>query len=160
VTSPLSNRRVDVFFYGLFMDESVLRKSGVTPCNPRRACVADFAPRIGQRATLVPSKGAMAFGMLMALTHADLDVLYDGPGLEHYKPEAVLARTLEGLLVPALCFNLPEAPNPVNSVSRASTSSLSWIRPYPSLQPTWSLNQCAGHTLATYEYRRVRSSDS
>ncbi|HMH16602.1 MAG TPA: gamma-glutamylcyclotransferase family protein [Burkholderiales bacterium] len=112
MTTQLGNRRVDAFFYGLFMDESVLRKSGVTPSNPRRASVTDFALRIGQRATLVPSKGAKAFGMLMSLTHADLDVLYGGPGLEHYKPEAVVARTLEGLPLPALCFNLPEAPNP------------------------------------------------
>jgi hypothetical protein len=112
VTTQLRNRRVDAFFYGLFMDESALRKSGVTPSNPRRACVTDFALRIGQRATLVPSKGAKAFGMLMSLTHADLDILYGGPGLEHYKPEAVVVRTLEGLPFPALCFNLPEAPNP------------------------------------------------
>jgi hypothetical protein len=112
VTTLSSNRRVDAFFYGLFMDESVLRKSGVTPHDSRRASVADFALRIGQRATLVSSRGATAFGMLMALTHADLDVLYGGPGLEHYKPEAILARTLEGQLVPALCFNLPETPNP------------------------------------------------
>ena len=112
MNTQLSNRRVDAFFYGLFMDESVLRKTGVTPSDPRRAFVVDFALRIGQRATLVPSKGATAFGMLMSLTHADLDILYGGPGLEHYKAEAVVARTLEGLSLPALCFNLPEAPSP------------------------------------------------
>jgi hypothetical protein len=112
VITQFGNRRVDAFFYGLFMDEAVLRKSGVTPTNPRRAYVTDFALRIGQRATLVPSKGAKAFGMLMSLTHADLDILYGSPDLEHYKPEAVVAQTLEGLSLPALCFNLPEAPNP------------------------------------------------
>jgi len=112
MTKQPGDRRVDAFFYGLFMDESVLRDSGVVPANPRPAYVVDFALRIGQRATLVPSQGAKAFGMLMALTHADVEKLYAGAGLEHYKAEAVIARTPDGLSVPALCFNLPEAPSP------------------------------------------------
>ena len=107
-----SERRVDAFFYGLFMDESILRQSGVAPVNPRRAYVDDFALRIGQRATLVPQPGARAFGMLLALTHANLQGLYSVPGLEQYRPEAVLAQQLEGPSVPALCYNLREAPHP------------------------------------------------
>lgn len=51
----MSDRRLDVFFYGLFMEVAVLRKIGLTPVNPRRAYVEGFALRIGQRATLVPS---------------------------------------------------------------------------------------------------------
>lgn len=38
--------------------------------------------------------------------------LYSAPGLEQYRPEALLARLLEGDPVPALCYNLPEAPGP------------------------------------------------
>lgn len=105
-------RRVDGFFYGLFMDVRVLREAGVEPSNPRRAFVADFALRIGRRATLVPSVGARAYGMLIGLTHAELDRLYDAPGLEHYRPEAVLARPLEGTAIAALCYNLLQAPEP------------------------------------------------
>ncbi|MCW5633582.1 MAG: gamma-glutamylcyclotransferase [Rubrivivax sp.] len=109
-TAP-ATRRVQAFFYGLFMDEAVLRQSGVVPGNPRRARVADFALRIGQRATLVPMAGAQAFGMVMSLTHAELNALYGAPGLELYRPEAVLVQTLEdGLSVPALCYNLREPP--------------------------------------------------
>jgi hypothetical protein len=110
--SEQSERRIDTFFYGLFMDASLLRQSGVAPANPRRAYVVDFALRIGQRATLVNSDGARAFGMLMALTHADLERIYGAPGLEEYRPEAVLAHTLEGTPVPALCYNLPGTPRP------------------------------------------------
>jgi hypothetical protein len=106
----VSTRQVEVFFYGLFMDVGVLRQSGAIPTNPRRAYVAEFALRIGQRATLVPSPGARAYGMLIALTHAELERLYDGPGLEHYRPEAVLARPIEGIAIPALCYNLLQAP--------------------------------------------------
>jgi hypothetical protein len=108
----MDSRQVDGFFYGLFMDAQVLRDAGTQPTNFRRAHVADFALRIGQRATLVPSPGARAYGMLIALTHADLDRLYNAPGLEVYRPEAVLAHTSEGIAVPALCYNLLHAPEP------------------------------------------------
>ena len=67
----MSARQVDAFFYGLFMDVDLLRESGAEPVNPRRAYVAEFALRIGQRATLVPSPRARAYGMLIALTQAE-----------------------------------------------------------------------------------------
>jgi hypothetical protein len=110
----MSDRRVDAFFYGLFMDVEVLRGSGATPAHPRRAYVDGFALRIGPRATLVPSAGARAYGMLFALTHAELDRLYAAPGLDQYRAEALLARPLEGEgpPTPALCYNLLEAPRP------------------------------------------------
>ena len=105
-------RQIDGFFYGLFMDAQVLRQAGTKPSNFRRAYVADFALRIGQRATLVPSSGARAYGMLIALTHAELERLYSAPGLEVYRPEAVVAHTSEGEAIPALCYNLVQAPEP------------------------------------------------
>ena len=108
----MNDRRIDGFFYGLFMDAGILQDSGAAPMNPRRAFVDDFALRIGQRATLLPCPGARAYGMLFALTHAELDRLYAAPGLELYSPEAVLARTLDGAVTPALCYNLREAPRP------------------------------------------------
>lgn len=106
----MSGRRIDVFFYGLYMDASILREGGATPENPRRAYVADFALRIGQRATLIPSNEARAYGMVYALTHSDLERLYAAPGLDQYQPEAVLAQQLGGPSAPALCYNLREAP--------------------------------------------------
>jgi hypothetical protein len=48
--------------------------------------------------------------MLIKLTHAELERLYNAPGLEHYRPEAVLAQPLEGIAIPALCYNLLQAP--------------------------------------------------
>src|SRR5262245_59618181 len=94
------------------MDVEVLRGSGAAPTDPRRAYVDGYALRIGQRATLVPSVGARAYGMLFGLTHAEIDRLYAAPGLEQYRPEAVLAQPLGGPPTPALCYNLPEAPRP------------------------------------------------
>ncbi len=109
----MSDRRIDAFFYGLFMDLEVLREGGVAPVNPRRAYVDGFALRIGQRATLLPLVGGRAYGMLVALTHSEVDRLYAAPGLEQYRPEAVLAHPLEGTPPPALCYNLREAPRPL-----------------------------------------------
>jgi hypothetical protein len=102
----MNERRVDGFFYGLFMDPATLRDNGVVPDNPRRAYVDDFALRIGHRATLIRSRGARAYGMLIAVTHRELEHLYGAPGLEQYRPEAVLATRMEGGSVPALCYNL------------------------------------------------------
>jgi hypothetical protein len=108
----MNPRQIDGFFYGLFMDVQVLRHSGTKPSNFRRAYVTDFALRIGQRATLVPSPGARAYGMLISLTHAELERLYSAPGLEGYRPEAVVAHASDGESIPALCYNLVQAPEP------------------------------------------------
>jgi hypothetical protein len=106
----MSARRIEAFFYGLYMDLDVLREAGVAVFTPRKAYVDGFALRIGRRATLLPSSGARAYGMLYTVTHADLERLYTAPGLEQYRPEAVMARPLEGAPTPALCYNLREAP--------------------------------------------------
>ena len=108
----MGERRIDGFFYGLFMDSEVLKSSGVEPSNVRQGFVNDFALRIGNRATLIPSDGARAYGMVVALTHAELDRLYSGPGLEAYKAEAVLTNIVSGGVVPALCYNLIKQPSP------------------------------------------------
>ena len=102
----MNERHVDGFFYGLFMDVTVLAGSGVVPMNPRRGYVDDFALRIGNRATLIPYPGGRAYGMLVALTQRELERLYSAPGLDQYRPEAVLACRLDGGSVPALCYNL------------------------------------------------------
>jgi gamma-glutamyl AIG2-like cyclotransferase len=106
----MTERRIEVFFYGLFMDHEILRNSGVAPMNPRRAYVEGFALRIGQRATLVPSEGARVYGMLSSLAQSELDRLYAAPGLEKYRPETVVAQPLDGTPTPALCYNLGDAP--------------------------------------------------
>jgi hypothetical protein len=106
----MSERCIDAFFYGLFMDAAILRASGVEPKSPRPAFVDDFELRIGQRATLVPATGSRAYGMLFALTHTKLQQLYAAPGLEQYHPEAVLAKPLGGMATPALCYNLRHPP--------------------------------------------------
>ena len=104
-------RRIAVFFYGLFMDDFLLRQKGVTPRDGRRASVQDFSLMIGARATLVPLSSGTVHGVVCRLTHAELDALYSDASVNVYRPEAVLAHLEDGTLVPALCFNLPLPPS-------------------------------------------------
>ena len=105
-------RRIEVFFYGLFMDVDLLRTKGVNPVNSRSASVHGWSLRIGQRATLVPAPKGRSFGMLMQLTQDEVDRLYSDPSVKAYRPEPVLAELNDGVNIPALCFNLPVAPSP------------------------------------------------
>jgi len=76
------SRRVDVFFYGLFMDQDVLRAKGLAPETLELASVPGFALRIGQRAALVPEVSSRVHGVVMSLTLAELDRLYSEPSVE------------------------------------------------------------------------------
>jgi Gamma-glutamyl cyclotransferase, AIG2-like len=102
--------RVEVFFYGLFMDEALLREKGLRPLRRRVARVENFRLVIGERATLVPSQGAEAHGVIFSLTPEEVDALYSEDSVSAYRPEAVCAQLPDGTFVPALCFNLNAPP--------------------------------------------------
>jgi hypothetical protein len=106
----LHDRRIDVFFYGLFMNPELLRSKGIAPTNIRAACVRRFALRIGERATLLPSPGGRAYGFVMELAHSEIDQLYSEPSVSACRPEAVLVEVEDGSQLPALCFNLIAVP--------------------------------------------------
>jgi Gamma-glutamyl cyclotransferase, AIG2-like len=108
----MSRRRADVFFYGLFMDQDLLRDKGIVPAAVELASVEGFTLRIGRRAALVACDGSRVHGVVMSLTLADLDRLYSEPSLAAYRPQAVLAKLAIGGVIAALCYNLPEAPTP------------------------------------------------
>jgi len=105
-------RTVDVFFYGLFMDDVLLREKGTNPRNRRLAFVENFRLVIGARAALVPSADAIVHGVLFSMTHDEVDALYSEPSVSVYRPEAVSAHLANGSVIPALCFNLPVPPSP------------------------------------------------
>jgi hypothetical protein len=103
-------RDVTVFFYGLFMDPEIMQARGCRPSNIRPAFVDCFGLRLGERATLVPDREGRVYGMLMTLTHDELDAIYSEQSVAAYRPEAVLAELRDGSTQPALCFNLPSIP--------------------------------------------------
>ena len=101
---------VDAFFYGLYMDETVLAGAGVTPRAPRRASAHGYALRIGKRATLVAAPGSIAWGMVYALTPDDLAKLYGAPGLEVYRPEQIEVALENRAIIPVRVYNLTQPP--------------------------------------------------
>ena len=113
-------RRIDVFFYGLFMDEALLREKGLNPLNRRVAAVENFSLVIGARATLVPCAGRTVHGVVFSLTHIEVDALYAEASVSAYRPEAVLAQLTDGGVAPALCFNLPTPPADERNLEYAS----------------------------------------
>ena len=109
---------MEVFFYGLFMDEAILAKNGVTPSNPRIGCLNDYALKIGNRASLLPSPGEKSYGIIMTVDKESLDKLYAEASVADYIPEEVQIRiTSSNDTVKAWCYNLPS-----ESLSGTNTS--------------------------------------
>jgi len=108
----MASRTADVFFYGLFMDQELLRGKGLSPQRADLASVDGFALLIGQRAALVPRPGSRVHGVVVSLTLAELDRLYSEPSVRAYEPQAVLARLAAGGVIAALCYNLTKPPLP------------------------------------------------
>ena len=102
----MSDNLQDVFFYGLFMDERVLREKGVLPQASRKAVVNGYQLKIRKRAMLVPEPSSKVFGMVHALTEREIDSLYAEPGLDMYRPETVVATFEDGSNSDVTTFNL------------------------------------------------------
>ena len=99
------NRLVDVFFYGLYMDEEILLKKGVKIRNQRKAYVKDFVLRVGKMATLLRAEKKEAYGLVYELTHKEIDILYKDSGLIEYVGEAILLQ-VDNKSIAALVCNL------------------------------------------------------
>jgi hypothetical protein len=101
---------VSVFFYGSFMNLEVLKEVDVVAEGCQPAKVGGFDIVIQPRANLVPSERHCVYGIVVSVTHAELDRLYDHAKSvlgETYLPQAVLAETLSGYWKPALCYIAP-----------------------------------------------------
>ncbi|HJS59465.1 MAG TPA: gamma-glutamylcyclotransferase family protein [Vicinamibacteria bacterium] len=115
----MSEARVRVFFYGSYMNPSVLREVDLAPEAFEVARLDGYDIRVAPRANLVPSSERCVYGVLAEATHAELNRLYthakDVLG-ETYVPHPVLVQTKEGAWVPALCYIAPamvdRAPDP------------------------------------------------
>ena len=96
----------DFFFYGLFMDEALLREKGAQPRAARKAVAPGYRLGIGERAMLVPEFGAQAFGMVFKLDARRAAGLYEAPGLDRYRPARVLACFEDGSSASVVTYNL------------------------------------------------------
>lgn len=96
-----------VFFYGLFMDESLLATKGIAPSEVKPGFVDGYGLRIGERATLVRRPGSRAYGAMMDITPGEARQLYAEDSVADYLPEPVVVELMDGTKVEATCYNLP-----------------------------------------------------
>lgn len=99
-----------VFFYGLFMDESLLASKGVRPTESTIGYIDGFGLHIGKRATLLPEANSRAFGMLMEITSEDVATLYSEQSVADYVAEPVIVKLPGDIQVSAVSYVLPAAP--------------------------------------------------
>ncbi len=96
-----------VFFYGLFMDESLLAKKGIKPSEVNLGFVDGYGLRIGDRATLVRRPDGRAYGAMMDIAPSEATELYAEDSVADYLPEPVTIELMDGTQVEATCYNLP-----------------------------------------------------
>jgi hypothetical protein len=95
------------FFYGLFMDQDLLKGKGLNPRNARPARLPGFGLRIGERASLQESEAELAYGVVMDLDECELEMLYSGDGVEDYVPQTVTVIEMAGESAQAITYVLP-----------------------------------------------------
>ena len=98
-----------IFFYGLFMDESLLASKGVRPKESTIGYVDGFGLHIGTRATLLPQANSRTYGVLMRITSEDAAVLYSEQSVADYVAEPVVVKLPGDIQVSAVSYNLPTA---------------------------------------------------
>ena len=104
------DRLHDVFFYGLYMDEEILKSKDIIVRNKRHAYVDNYALRVGNLATLVRKEKSCAYGMVYSMTQKEVYSLYEGIGLSQYVTEALLCTLSDGSNIAVLCKILEEEP--------------------------------------------------
>jgi hypothetical protein len=133
--SDVTERKVAVFLYGLFMDMGMLQQRGLDPSNPQVASLDGYDIEIRDRATLLPRTEARVYGIVTGLTHVEISTLYAEASVRDYRPEAVLVTREDGRQVPALCYTIPcHRSRAQGAIPRTRSDSGRWRRPSCSLE--------------------------
>ena len=98
---------MEVFFYGLFMDSSLLKSQGILVRAAHLAALPNYELQIGERATLVPKEGAQSYGLVMTISQNDLAQLYSESSVSDYQAFALEVQDLGGDLMPVYGYLLP-----------------------------------------------------
>ena len=105
----MSTNEIMVFFYGLFMDQSLLASKGVHPTELAIGYLDGYGLCIGERATLLPEAHSRAYGVLMKIAAEDAAALYSERSVADYVAEPVVVILPGDVQVSAVCYNLPPA---------------------------------------------------
>ena len=98
---------MEVFFYGLFMDQDILMEKGINPSNPRKGYLNDYTLKIGNRASLIQCENEKAYGLIMEVDDQEIIQLYAEKSVADYVPEKVEVVTESNESLLATCYNLP-----------------------------------------------------
>ncbi len=100
--------RVNVFFYGSYMNFDVLRAVDIGERAFEPSSISGYELTISPLANLRKKQPSNAYGILTRLTHPELDRLYQGHARTVlggiYLPEAVVVSRADGSAAAALCY--------------------------------------------------------
>ena len=105
----MNTERIAVFFYGLFMDQSLLAAKGIRPSRASVGHVDGYVLRLGRRATLVQDKNHKVYGVLMTMGAEEVTALYSQESVADYAAEIVSVALADGTHEAAVCYILPES---------------------------------------------------
>lgn len=109
----MTERKIQVFFYGALMSLDVMQAVGIKKRAFAPAHVNGYELAVGAGATLIDSGDGITYGILANLTHAELKQVYathgTSVGVAGYVPEPVLVHTRGGKIVAGLTYVKPGA---------------------------------------------------
>lgn len=106
--NTVSEPKIWVFFFGAYINFSVLREVDLIPEEYRVATLSGFELTVAPTATLKEKPGSTVWGIIATATHEELRRLY----VDHakiflggdYFPRAVTVTDLNNNIIPALCY--------------------------------------------------------
>ena len=103
-----SNRFINIFFYGSYINFKVLKEVDINQRAFEVGHINGFELTISPLANLRPKNDGVVYGILTQLTHSELDRLYQdhakGKLGGNYLPEAVTVYQQNGTYTAALCY--------------------------------------------------------
>lgn len=97
------------FFYGGLINPEVMARLGMTPTGREVATLPGFELSIRPLVNVSPEPGSVVYGLLLQLTHAELQNVY-AKLKATYHPRPVIAFTLDGQPRAALCYIVDDMP--------------------------------------------------
>ncbi|WP_417449338.1 gamma-glutamylcyclotransferase [Kordiimonas sp.] len=104
----MADRKLQVFFYGGYMNMKVLEDAGIKKRAFAPASINGYELVIQPYANIVEAGDGVVYGILANMTHAELATLY-GDNINKltgtaYLPEAMLVFTRGGKIAPAIVY--------------------------------------------------------
>jgi len=105
------HQTVKAFFYGSFVRKDVQARGGLRLSSFEIARLGGFDIHISPHAALSRSDQHCVYGILVDISHRQLETMYTAPDVGVFLPEAVLVETRDGKFVPSLCYIPPSREN-------------------------------------------------